>query len=142
MMVLRMVMVTLIMVMMVIMMVLRMVMMTMMMMMVLRMVIMTMLTILMVLTLMTMMMIMMTMMKIVRTVMSSKRVQENDDVALITYKKLTLHPPLPSRCVPHLPKLSNCALRRYGVLPSAPDNFRFSNVGTNTGLLHWEPPKK
>ena len=28
----------------------------------------------------------------------------------------------------------------YDVLPSAPQNFYFSNVGTTIGLLHWDEP--
>ena len=46
------------------------------------------------------------------------------------------------RCVEHLPTLANCALREKGVLPSAPRDFRFSNIGTDLGLLHWDPPSK
>ena len=36
--------------------------------------------------------------------------------------------------------LSSCLLEGYGVLPSSPVNFRFSNLGTSFGILHWEPP--
>ena len=50
------------------------------------------------------------------------------------------HTLLISRCIPYLPKITNCALRKYGVLPSEPRNFRFSNVGADIGLLHWDPP--
>ena len=31
-------------------------------------------------------------------------------------------------------------MEEYDVLPSEPRNFKFSNVGTNIGLLHWQPP--
>ncbi len=41
----------------------------------------------------------------------------------------------------YMPKISNCAMWAFGVLPSRPRNFRFSNIGTNIGLLHWDPPK-
>jgi len=43
-------------------------------------------------------------------------------------------------CVPHLPTLANCMLNAYGVLPSEPRNFRFSNIGVDMGLLHWDAP--
>ena len=36
--------------------------------------------------------------------------------------------------------IANCVLKGYGVLPSEPRNFRFSNVGHNVGLLHWDAP--
>lgn len=32
------------------------------------------------------------------------------------------------RCVQHMPEITNCALADFGVLPSQPRNFRFSNV--------------
>ena len=41
-----------------------------------------------------------------------------------------------------MPQLSSCMLEGYGVLPSAPINFRFSNVDTSFGILHWDPPAK
>jgi len=44
------------------------------------------------------------------------------------------------RCMEYMNEISNCMLRGYGVLPSEPVNFRFSNVGQNVGLLHWDPP--
>lgn len=31
-------------------------------------------------------------------------------------------------------------MKSYGVLPSEPRNFRFSNIGTDLGLLHWDVP--
>jgi len=44
------------------------------------------------------------------------------------------------RCLSYMKELSSCLLEGYGVLPSAPVNFRFSNVVTNFGILHWEKP--
>jgi hypothetical protein len=46
------------------------------------------------------------------------------------------------RCLSYMPQLSSCLLEGYGVLPSAPVNFRFSNVDTSFGILHWDPPSK
>ena len=36
--------------------------------------------------------------------------------------------------------ISNCLMEGYDVLPSAPRNFYFSNVGSTIGLLHWDAP--
>lgn len=44
------------------------------------------------------------------------------------------------RCLSYMPELSSCMLEGYGVLPSSPVNFRFSNLHTDFGILHWEPP--
>ena len=33
-------------------------------------------------------------------------------------------------------------MKKFDVLPSEPRNFRFSNIGTNLGLLHWDSPLK
>ena len=41
-----------------------------------------------------------------------------------------------------MPVLAYCTLKRFDVLPSEPLDFRFSNIGTNIGLLHWERPDK
>lgn len=46
------------------------------------------------------------------------------------------------RCLSYMPQLSSCMLEGYGVLPSAPLNFRFSNVDTTFGILHWDRPAK
>jgi hypothetical protein len=46
------------------------------------------------------------------------------------------------RCLSFMPQLSTCMLEGYGVLPSAPLNFRFSNVDTTFGILHWDRPAK
>ena len=37
-------------------------------------------------------------------------------------------------------EISNCLMEGYDVLPSAPENFYFSNIGSTIGLLHWDPP--
>ena len=44
------------------------------------------------------------------------------------------------RCQNYLEEISNCYMEGYDVLPSAPQNFYFSNVGTTIGLLHWDEP--
>ena len=44
------------------------------------------------------------------------------------------------RCISYMHDLSSCLLEGYGVLPSSPVNFRFSNLDTSFGILHWEPP--
>ena len=44
------------------------------------------------------------------------------------------------RCMEYMHEITNCVLKGYGVLPSEPRNFRFSNVGHNVGLLHWDKP--
>ncbi len=44
------------------------------------------------------------------------------------------------RCIQYMPQITNCALAKFGVLTSEPRNFRFSNVGHNIGLLHWDAP--
>ncbi len=44
------------------------------------------------------------------------------------------------RCMEYMQDIANCVLKGYGVLPSEPRNFRFSNVGHNVGLLHWDAP--
>ena len=41
-----------------------------------------------------------------------------------------------------MPEIANCMLSGYDVLPSEPRDFQFSNVGTNIGILHWDPPQK
>lgn len=41
-----------------------------------------------------------------------------------------------------MPEIANCMLSGYDVLPSEPRDFQFSNVGTNIGVLHWDPPQK
>ncbi len=41
-----------------------------------------------------------------------------------------------------MPEIANCMLNGYDVLPSEPRDFRFSNVGTNIGILHWDAPLK
>ena len=46
------------------------------------------------------------------------------------------------RCIEYMPVLAYCTLKRFDVLPSEPLDFRFSNIGTNIGLLHWERPDK
>jgi hypothetical protein len=40
-----------------------------------------------------------------------------------------------------MPEIANCMLSGYNVLASEPRNFRFSNVGVNIGLLHWDWPE-
>ena len=45
-----------------------------------------------------------------------------------------------SRCQKYMDEISNCLMEGYDVLPSAPENFYFSNVGSTIGLLHWDPP--
>ena len=45
------------------------------------------------------------------------------------------------RCQNYLEEISNCYMEGYDVLPSAPQNFYFSNVGTTIGLLHWDEPE-
>ena len=37
-------------------------------------------------------------------------------------------------------EIANCMISGYDVLPSEPRDFRFSNVGTNIGILHWDLP--
>merc|ERR1719410_885684 len=44
-------------------------------------------------------------------------------------------------CLSYMPQLSTCLLEGYQVLPSSPVNFRFSNLQTNFGILHWDPPE-
>ena len=44
------------------------------------------------------------------------------------------------RCQNYMEEISNCLMEGYDVLPSAPENFYFSNVGSSIGLLHWDPP--
>ena len=44
-------------------------------------------------------------------------------------------------CLTFMPQLSSCLLEGYDVLPSSPVNFRFSNLQTNFGILHWDPPE-
>ena len=44
------------------------------------------------------------------------------------------------RCQKYMDEISNCLMEGYDVLPSAPENFYFSNVGSTIGLLHWDPP--
>ena len=39
-----------------------------------------------------------------------------------------------------MPEITNCMLSAYDVLPGSPRNFKFSNVGTNIGILHWDEP--
>lgn len=36
---------------------------------------------------------------------------------------------------------TNCLLQGYGVLPSAPTQFRLTNIETEFAILHWSPPK-
>ena len=44
------------------------------------------------------------------------------------------------KCVEHMREIANCMISGYNVLPSEPRDFRFSNVGTNIGILHWDLP--
>ena len=44
------------------------------------------------------------------------------------------------RCVEFMSEITNCMLSSYNVLPGIPKNFKFSNVGTNIGILHWDEP--
>eukprot|EP00092_Neocalanus_flemingeri_P093803 GFUD01119242.1.p1 GENE.GFUD01119242.1~~GFUD01119242.1.p1 ORF type:complete len:1460 (+),score=180.34 GFUD01119242.1:219-4598(+) len=44
------------------------------------------------------------------------------------------------RCLSYMNELSSCMLEGYGVLPSRPVNFRFSNLQTTFGILHWDKP--
>ena len=37
-------------------------------------------------------------------------------------------------------EIANCMLTGYDILPSEPRKFKFSNVGTNIGILHWDVP--
>lgn len=39
-------------------------------------------------------------------------------------------------------EMSSCMLQGYGVLPSYPVNFRFSNIHHDFGILHWDKPEK
>ena len=41
-----------------------------------------------------------------------------------------------------MPEITNCMLSSYDVLPGSPRNFKFSNVGTNIGILHWDEPNE
>ena len=45
------------------------------------------------------------------------------------------------RCLEYMDQMSSCLLEGYGVLPSYPVNFRFSNVDTTFAILHWEKPE-
>lgn len=45
------------------------------------------------------------------------------------------------RCLSYMTELSSCMLEGYGVLPSSPVNFRFSNLQTSFGILHWDRPE-
>ena len=45
------------------------------------------------------------------------------------------------RCLSYMTELSSCMLEGYGVLPSSPVNFRFSNLQTTFGILHWDRPE-
>ena len=44
------------------------------------------------------------------------------------------------KCVEFMSEITNCMLSSYNVLPGQPRNFKFSNVGTNIGILHWDEP--
>jgi len=44
-------------------------------------------------------------------------------------------------CLSYMSELSSCMLEGYGVLPSSPQNFRFSNLQTDFAILHWDQPK-
>ena len=44
------------------------------------------------------------------------------------------------KCVEFMPEITNCMLSSYNVLPGQPKKFKFSNVGTNIGILHWNEP--
>jgi len=44
------------------------------------------------------------------------------------------------KCLSYMPEMSSCLLEGYGVLPSAPINFKFSNVHTTFGIFHWDKP--
>lgn len=37
--------------------------------------------------------------------------------------------------------ISKCIMKKHDVLTSAPTAFRFSNIGSTIGLLHWEHPE-
>ena len=43
-------------------------------------------------------------------------------------------------CLKYMDQLSSCMLQGYGVLPSSPVNFRYSNLHSDWGILHWDPP--
>jgi len=45
------------------------------------------------------------------------------------------------RCLSYMNELSSCMLEGYGVLPSRPVNFMFSNLQTTFGILHWDKPE-
>ncbi len=36
---------------------------------------------------------------------------------------------------------TNCLMRGYGVVPSAPTNVRVLNIDINFAIVHWDPPK-
>ncbi|TRY80837.1 hypothetical protein TCAL_04329 [Tigriopus californicus] len=45
------------------------------------------------------------------------------------------------KCMEYIAGISKCIMKKHDVLTSAPLAFRFSNIGTTIGLLHWEHPK-
>lgn len=44
------------------------------------------------------------------------------------------------RCIKHMPSYISCLMDGYGVLPGSPTRISVSNVDTNFGIVHWEPP--
>ncbi|CAH1112848.1 unnamed protein product [Psylliodes chrysocephalus] len=45
------------------------------------------------------------------------------------------------KCLRYMSEYTNCLLQGYGVLPSAPTQFRLTNIETEFAILHWSPPK-
>ena len=45
-------------------------------------------------------------------------------------------------CLQYMQVMSSCLLEGYGVLPSRPRHFTFSNLKPDFAILEWEPPTR
>eukprot|EP00095_Tigriopus_kingsejongensis_P012676 maker-scaffold22_size673200-snap-gene-3.19 protein:Tk12676 transcript:maker-scaffold22_size673200-snap-gene-3.19-mRNA-1 annotation:"ig-like and fibronectin type-iii domain-containing protein" len=45
------------------------------------------------------------------------------------------------KCMKYMAQISQCIMKQHNVLSTAPRDFRFSNIGSNTGLIHWNTPR-
>lgn len=45
------------------------------------------------------------------------------------------------RCLRYMSDYTNCLMRGYGVVPSAPTNVRVRNIDTTFAIVHWDAPK-
>lgn len=48
---------------------------------------------------------------------------------------------LDCRCLRYMSDYTNCLMRGYGVVPSAPINVRVRNIDITFAIIHWDAPK-